>query len=80
MAHQMAEQSMDKSIDNSPIDLGVACLERAIRRMQEQNHAAAVADLRAALRYMQHNGSDPLQAQHLASIITDAEQHLAFAS
>ena len=71
---------MDKSIDNSSIDLGGACLERAIRRMQEQNHAAAVADLRAALRYMQHNGTDPVQAQHLASIIMDAEQHLGLAS
>ena len=68
---------MDRSLDNSPIDLSSACLERAIRRMQEQNHAAAVADLRAALRYMQHSGADPLQAQHLASIIADAELHLA---
>ena len=73
----MMGQSMDRSLDNSPIDLGSACLERAIRRMQEQNHAAAVADLRAALRYMQHSGADPVQAQHLASIIADAELHLA---
>lgn len=71
---------MDRSLNNAPIDLGLACLERAVRRMQEQNHAAAVADLRAALRYMQHNGTDPVQAQHLASIIADAEQQLAFAS
>ncbi len=76
----MMGQSMDRSFDNSPIDLGLACLERAVRRMQEQDHAAAVADLRAALRYMQHNGTDPVQAQHLASIIMDAEQHLGLAS
>ncbi len=68
---------MDRSPDNSPVDLGLACIERAVRRMQEQKHAAAVADLRAALRYMQHSGVDPVQAQHLASIIADAEQHLA---
>ena len=71
---------MDRGLDNAPIDLGLACLERAVRRMQEQDHAAAVADLRAALRYMQHNGTDPVQAQHLAAIIADAEHHLGLAS
>ncbi len=76
----MTGQNMDGSFDNSPIDLGFACLERAIKRMQKQNHAAAVADLRTALRYMQHSGADPVQAQYLASIIADAEQHLGLAS
>ncbi len=36
-----------------------------------------MADLRAELRYMRHAGADPVQAQHLASIIADAEQRLA---
>ncbi len=73
----MTGQIMDRSVDNLPVDLSVACLERAVRRLQDENREGAMADLRAALRYMRHAGADPAQAQHLASIIADAEQRLA---
>ena len=59
------------------IDLGTACLERAVKRLRERNHAEAVANLRAALRYMRRSGADPVQTQHLASIIELAERRLS---
>lgn len=68
---------MNRSVDDLPVDLATLCLERAVRRLRDENHEAAVADLRAALRYMQHGGADPVQVQHLASIIADAEQRRA---
>ncbi len=55
-------------------DLGALRLERAVRRLQEQDHEGAMEDLRAALHHMRWAGADPLLIQHLASIIADAER------
>jgi hypothetical protein len=55
------------------VDLGTARLERALRRLHEQNHTGAMADLRAALRYLRHAGADHIQIRHLIEIIKAAE-------
>ena len=56
------------------LDLGTLRLERAVKRLREQDHEGAMEDLRAALRHMRWAGADPLSIQHLASIIADAER------
>lgn len=56
------------------VDLGTAYLERALRRMREDDDAGAVADLRSALRHMLCVGADPAQTKHLAAVIAGAER------
>ena len=63
---------------NSPtgqlLDLGVLRLERATIRLQADDLAGALTDLRLALSHMQRAAADPLSVQHLSAIIHDAEQ------
>ena len=56
------------------LDLGTLRLERAVKRLQEQDHEGAMEDLRAALRQMRQVGADPRSLQHLAAVIEDAER------
>ncbi len=59
------------------LDLGTLRLERAVKRLHEQDHEGAMEDLRAALRHMREAGADPLSVQHLAAVIKAAERKLA---
>ncbi len=49
-------------------------LERAARRLQDQNAAGALVDLRAALQHLQASGGNRLEEQHIASIISVLER------
>jgi Tfp pilus assembly protein PilF len=55
------------------IDLGTLRLQRAAQRLERQDHAGAMDDLRAALQHMRRAGADPLEVEHLAAIIAATE-------
>ncbi len=56
------------------LDLGTLRLQRAAKRLQQEDHAGAIDDLRAALQHMCRAGADPLEVEHLTAIITAAER------
>ena len=56
------------------LDLREVRLDRAIARVEQQDHDGAMHDLRAALWHMRKAGADPLEVQHLASIIERAQR------
>ncbi len=56
------------------IDFGTLRLQRAAKRLQQQDHAGAVEDLRAALQHTRGAGADPLEVEHLTSIIAATER------
>ena len=56
------------------LDLGTLRLQRAAQRLQRQDHAGAMDDLRAALQHMRLAGADPLEVEHLTTIIAAAER------
>ena len=56
------------------VDLHEVRLSRAVSRVEQQDHDGAIRDLRAALWHMREAGADPLEVQHLASIIERAQR------
>ena len=56
------------------LDLGVLRLERATKRLQADDLAGALADLKLALSHMQRAAADPRSIQHLSCIINDMER------
>ena len=56
------------------LDLGVLRPERATKRLQADDLAGALADLKLALSHMQRAAADPLSIQHLSGIINDMER------
>jgi Tfp pilus assembly protein PilF len=56
------------------LDLGTLRLQRAAQRLERQDHAGAMDDLRAALQHMRRAGADPLEVEHLTAIIAAAER------
>jgi Tfp pilus assembly protein PilF len=56
------------------IDLGTLRLQRAAQRLERQDHAGAMNDLRAALQHMRRAGADPREVEHLTAIIAAAER------
>ncbi len=56
------------------LDLGALRLQRAVLRLQQQDRAGALDDLRLALRHMHEAKADPVQARHLAAIIGTIER------
>ncbi len=56
------------------LDLGALRLERALKRLREQDRAGALDDLRSALRHAQEAKAVPIQAQHLAAIFGTIER------
>jgi hypothetical protein len=56
------------------LDLGTLRLQRAAKRLLQEDHAGAMDDLRAALQHLRRAGADPLEVEHLTSIIAAAER------
>ncbi len=56
------------------LDLGTLRLQRAAKRLQRQDHAGAMDDLRAALQHMRRAGANPLEVEHLSAIIAATER------
>ena len=56
------------------LNLGTLRLQRAAQRLERQDHAGAIDDLRAALQHMRRAGADPLEVEHLTTIIAAAER------
>ena len=56
------------------LDLGTLRLERAVKRLREQDHRGALDDLYGALHHMHKAGADAPTVQHLTAIIAEAER------
>ena len=65
---------MRDSTGGELLDLGTIRLRRAVKRLERQDYAGAMDELRAALQHMRRAGAHPLEVEHLASIIADAER------
>ena len=61
---------MRREAIGSLLDLGTLRLERAVKRLREQDHRGALDDLHVALHYMRKVEADALTVQH---IIAEAE-------
>ncbi len=56
------------------LNLGALRLERAVKRLRQQDRAGALDDLRAALVHMHGAGEDPIQVRYLEAIIETFER------
>ena len=65
---------MRDDTDGQLIDLSTIRLERALRRLEDQNCSGAVEDLRAALQHMRRSGASVLEVEHLSAMIEAVEQ------
>ena len=54
-------------------NLGTLRLERAVKRLREQDHRRTLDNLHVALHHMHKGGADALKVQHLTAIIAEAE-------